>query len=119
MSVLMSIEGEQVLLVPIYRPPVANQREIRRFIEELTTQFEKFHVDEYNTIVSGDLNLDRMPDIDLLNNILTRFAFTQRPNYYTHIYGGILDLVFHNRKQTPVEWLPSPYSDHFVLLIDV
>ena len=88
MSVLMSIEGEQALLVLIYQPPVANQREIRHFIEELTAQF--------------DFNLDQMHDLyaDFLHNILTCFGFTQHSNCSTHIYGGISDLVFHNRKQT-------------------
>ena len=50
MPVLMSIEGEQVLLVLIYLPPAANQQEIRLFIEELTSQLEKLHVDECNAI---------------------------------------------------------------------
>ena len=108
-------------MVLIYRPPVANHQEIRLFIEELTAKLEELHIDEYNAIVLGDFNLDQMhePYTGLFNDILTRFAFTQRSNYSTHIYGGILDLVFYNRKQMPVEWLPSPYSDHFVRLIHV
>ena len=92
MSVLISIEGEQVLLVLIYRPPVANQQEIRRFIEELNAQFEELHIDEYNIIVLGDFNIDQMHDdpyIDLFNNILTCFAFTQRSNYSTHLWRNI------------------------------
>ena len=93
-------------MVQIYQPSVANQQEIRLFIEELTAQLEELHIDEYNAIVLGDFNLDQVHDpyMDLFNNILTYFAFTQRSNYSTHIYYGILDLVFHNRKQTPVEW---------------
>ena len=59
------------------------------------------------------------PYIDLFGNVLTRFAFTQRLNYSAHTYGEILDLISRNRKQIPVEWLLSPYSDHFILLIDV
>ena len=59
------------------------------------------------------------PYIDLFDNVLTRFAFTQRLNYSTHTYGEIVDLISRNRKQIPVEWLLSPYSDHFILLIDV
>ena len=111
---IMSAEEEQVLLVLIYQLPVANQPEITCFIKELTAQFEELHIDEYYTVVLGDFDLDQIhnPYIDLFNNILTRFAFTQPSNYSTHI-------VFHGRKQTPVEWLPSPYSDHFVLLIDI
>ena len=42
------------------------------------------------------------------------------PSYYfTHIHLGVLDLVFHKRKETLVEWLPLPYSDHSFLLIDL
>ena len=119
MSMLRSTEGEQVLLGLIYQPPVANQQEIR--LLELTVQLEQLHIDEYNTIVLGDFNLDQMhhPYIDLFKNILTCFAFTQCSNYSTHIYGQILHLVFHNRKQTPVELLPLSYSNHFVLLISL
>ena len=99
MSVLMSIQ------VSRYQPPVANQLEIMLFIEELTAQLEESHIDEYNAIVLGDFFLDQMHDpyIDFFNDILTCFAFNKHSNYSLHIYGGILDLVFHNRKQTPEE----------------
>ena len=76
MSVLMYTEGEQVLLALLYQPPVANQEEIRLFIEELSDQLKDLHIDEYNTIVLADFNLDQMhnPYIDLFSNILTCFA---------------------------------------------
>ena len=32
---------------------------------------------------------------------------------------GILDLVFDDKKSESVEWMPSPYSDHFVILIQI
>ena len=120
MSVLMSIDGEQVLVLLVYRPET-NQQQVRLFIQELTLQLEELHVQDYNTILLGDFNLDQMlnNNIELFHDICTRYMFTQRSNYSTHIYGGILDLVFHNKKKEPVEWIPSPYSDHFVLAIDV
>ena len=98
-----------------------NQQQVKLFIQELTLQLEELHVQEYNTVLLGDFNLDQMlnSNIELFHDICTRYMFTQRSNYSTHIYGGILDLVFHNKKQEPVEWIPSPYSDHFVLTIDV
>ena len=121
MSVLMPIEGEQVLIVLLYRPPVTNQQQIQYFIEELTDLLAELQIGEYNTIVLGDFNLDQMQDtyVELFNGIRMQFSLAQRSNYSTHIHGGILDLVFHNRKQESVEWIPSPYSDHFVLTIDV
>ena len=120
MSVLMSIEGEQVLIVLLYRPPVTTEQQIHYFIEELTEQLSELQIDQYNTIVLGDFNLDQMHDpyVELFRDISMQFSLTQRSNYSTHIYGGILDLVFHNRKQESVGWIPSPYSDHFVLIID-
>ena len=121
MSVLMSIDGEQVLIVLLYRPPVTTQQQIRYFIEELTDQLAELQIGQYNTIVLGDFNLDQMHDpyVQMLHGISMQFSLTQRSNYSTHIHGGILDLVLHNRKQESVEWIPTPYSDHFVLIIDI
>ena len=61
----MSIEGERVLLVLIYQPLVANQQEIRCFVEELTAQFEELHTDECDTVVLGDFNLDQCMTLTL------------------------------------------------------
>ena len=121
MSALMTINDEQVLLVLLYRPPTTNQQMINLFIQELQDQLQILDVDKYNTVLLGDFNLDQMHDpyVELFQNLCNQFAFTQRSNYSTHIHGGILDLVFHNRKSTPVEWIPSPYSDHFIIIFDV
>ena len=43
----------------------------------------------------------------------------QRSNFSTHIKGGILDLVFDDSRNTTVEWMFSPYSDDFKLLIEL
>ena len=48
-----------------------------------------------------------------------RFNLNQRSNYSTHIQGGILDLVFDSKRSSNVEWMFSPFSDHFVLIIDL
>ena len=87
----------------IYRLPLVNQQEVWLFIEELTAYPEELHIDDYNSVALGDFNLGQMlePYIDLFKDILTRLAFNQSSNYCAHVYGGILDLVFRNRKQTP------------------
>ena len=120
MSSLMTIEGEPVLIVLLYRPPITDQQQIHNFIDELTYQLGVLEIDQHNTIILGDFNLDQLhhPYVDLFDGICNRFSLTQRSNYSTHIFGGILDLVFHKKKE-PVEWIPSPYSDHFVLIVDV
>ena len=45
--------------------------------------------------------------------------FHQRSHYSTHIDGNILDLVFDDKKSEAVKWMPSAYSDHFIILIDL
>ena len=40
-------------------------------------------------------------------------------NKDSDVVGGILDLVLDDRKSESVEWMPSPYSDHFVIIIDI
>ena len=54
----------------------------------------------------------------MLDEVFPPTTFSQRSQYSTHIYGGHLDLVFDNAKSEPVEWAPSPYSDHFVLIFN-
>ena len=72
--------------------------------------------DNYRTILAGDFN---MPDnLDVLDEVLPSTTFHQRSQYSTHIHGGILDIVFDDEKPDPVEWVPSPYSDHFVIIFD-
>ena len=85
MSVLMSIEGEQVLIVLLYRPPVTTQQQIRYFIEELTDQLAELQIGQYNTIVLGDFTLDQMHDpyIELFHGICMQFSLTQRSSYST------------------------------------
>ena len=121
MSAILTIEGEQVMIVLLYRPPITTQQQRYNFIEELTYLLGILKIHQYNTIILGDFNLDQMDNshVDLFHGIRERFSLTQRSNYSTHVYGGILDLVFHNKKKEPVEWMPSPYSEHFVLVIDI
>ena len=121
MAALMTIDGEQVLVVLIYRPPVTDQQLVNLFIDELKDQLDELDVGMYNTIVLGDFNLDQMhnPYVELFQDICSHFSFVQRSNYSTHIHGGILDLVFQNKRCQPVDWIPSPYSDHFILIVDV
>ena len=75
----------------------------------------------YRTLVIGDFNLDQMliENVEMFNPLFQQFNFHQRSRYSTHIHGGILDLVFDDNKSESVEWIPSPYSDHFVLLIQI
>ena len=77
--------------------------------------------EEYRTMVIGDFNWDQMlpGHVESLFPFSTHFNLFQRSNYSTHIKGGILDLVFDDKRDNDVQWMFSPFSDHFVLLIDL
>jgi len=50
--------------------------------------------------------------------LISEFGFNQQSKYTTHNHGGILDLVFDSSDSAKeISWIPSAYSDHFVLLI--
>ena len=72
-------------------------------------------------IVLGDFNIDQMlsENVNAFQQFCDRYHFTQRSRYSTHIHGGILDLVFDQKKSEPVQWMPSPYSDHFIIIVDM
>ena len=119
LPVLLGIEDEDVLLVLVYRHP--NGGSIANFIYQLTYELRQLPTDKYRTLVLGDFNIDQMLQENVLafGDFCTQFHFTQRSKYSTFRDGGILDLVFDNQKSDAVKWTPSPYSDHFVLIIDI
>ena len=47
------------------------------------------------------------------------FNFVQLVRYSTHIHGSILDLVFNQERTEAVQWMPTPYSDNFMIIIDI
>ncbi len=116
LPVLMDICNETVLVVLLYRPPGP----IGTFIMDLMTQVSILPT-QYRILILGDFNLDQLLDqnVGRIHPILTTFTLHQRSNYTTHIDGGILDLVLDSNSTQDVEWMPSPYSDHFVLLVQL
>ena len=112
--VVVKVENEHILLILVYRPPGP----IGNFIQELIHQLGMLPTYKYRTMVVGDFNLDQLlsENVDMLRPLCTQFNFCQRSEYSTHIHGGILDLVFDNGRTEATEWMPSPYSDHFIIL---
>jgi ATP-dependent DNA helicase PIF1 len=119
LPLLLRLDQSLVLLILVYRPP-NSPRNV--FIDQLKLQMSLIkEVGRYRTIVLGDFNTDQMlpENVNAYQSFCQQHNFTQRSKYSTHIQGGILDLVFDNEANEPVEWMPSPYSDHFVLLIGI
>ena len=118
LSLLMTINEERVLLVLVYRPPDPSTRNVFAQTLRMELSFLQGNISEtnYRTLVIGDFNMPG--SYDVLNEALPPKTYHQRSQFSTHTRGGILDLVFDNRLSDPVEWMPSPYSDHFILIFN-
>ena len=79
-------------------------------------QLDNLPTSKYRTIVLGDFNIDQLleENVAAFIPIISRFHFQQWSRYSTYINGGILDLVLDDTKTDLFNWMPSPYSDHFV-----
>ena len=122
LPVLLKINDENVFLILVYRRPGP----IGSFVDNLIQALEQILrenpiSEEFRTIILGDFNWDQMlqEHVRSFEPLSVRFNLNQRSNYSTHIQGGILDLVFDSKRSSNVEWMFSPFSDHFVLIIDL
>ena len=114
--IVLEIERETILLAIVYRMPgplVSLIDDFISLINELPTQ--------HRMLIVGDSNLDQMlPEhVAKVNPLIQNFNLSQRSQYSTHIHGGILDLVFGTSNSNAVSFLPSPFSDHFVLFFQI
>lgn len=117
LAVAMTIDYQRVLFVLIYRPQSQSPNTFSQsLIIELDHIQSQMANDNYRTIVAGDFNLPG--NTNVLDEIFPPSSYHQRSKYSTHIHGGILDLVFDDKKSEPVDWVPSPFSDHFVIIFD-
>ena len=116
----VKVGQEKIMFVLVYRPQDASKRV---FLHQLLSQLMTLHTGEYERlIILGDFNLDqKSPEhSDCFAALMEHFDFIQRSTWSTHKFGGMLDLIFDNDKsKKPAEWIPSPYSDHFVLMFEL
>ena len=90
-------------------------------MENLVEQIEALP-SEYRKVVVRDFNLDlRLQDNnDLIEYYCHKLDMVQKVDYTTHIHGGILNLVLDtNVSAGSTDWMPTPFSDHFVIYYDV
>ena len=120
LPVLVKVENERVMFVLVYRPQGTPKR---TFLYQLLCQLMTFQAQKYERlIVLGDFNLDqKSPEhCNCFSTLMEHFDFIQRSTWSTHKFGGILDLIFDNDKlKKPAAWMPSPFSDHFILIFDL
>ena len=118
LSVVMEIESKFVFLVLVYKPPLINQN---TFIYQLQMQRDNLPTSKYRTIVLGDFNIDQLlkENVAVFKPIINRFHFQQRSLYSTHINGRTWDDFSDDEKTGWVNWMLSPYSNHFVVYLFV
>ena len=118
LPLLVIINDKHYLIVLIYRPPTSSVTLFAQSLQiELDNLRHQIETENYSTIVLGDFNL---PDNkEIVNEALPPNIFHQRCVHPTHIDGNILDLIFDDHCDVPGQWMPSPFSDHFTIFIDL
>ena len=118
LPILVALKNTIYLIVLLYRPPTSS---IPLFLQSLQIELDQLRqqIDSinYSIVILGDFNLpDNRND---LNEVLPPNIYYQRCQDPTHIDGNTLDLIFDDHCNKPAEWMPSPYSDHFTVFVDL
>ena len=116
LPIVLEIEKETILLIIVYRMPGplgSFKDDFILLINELPTQ--------HRMLIVGDFNLDQtLPEhVAKFDPLIQSFNLYQHSQCSTHIHEGILDLVFDTSNSNTVSFLPSLFSDHFVLFFQM
>ena len=116
LPIVLEIKKETFLLVVLYWAlgPVGS------FIDQFILLMNELPI-QHRILIVGDFNLDEMLPKNVANiaPLIQSFDMSQHTQELTHVHGGILDLVFASSNSNIVSVLPSPYSDHFVLFLQI
>jgi ATP-dependent DNA helicase PIF1 len=118
MASLIEYEGSRIIVIIVYRPETTPARE---FMDGLVDEIDALPSDCRKVIV-GDFNLDLrlISNHNLIDRYAQQLNMLQKVDYSTHIYGGILDLVFDTKNSKgSTDWMPTPFSDHFIIYYDL
>ena len=106
---------EEFIIFLIYRK---NGTSILTFFTELYTQLSTFASHNLRIILLGDFNLDpsKYTNNSPYSQIEKDFNLHMQSEFPTQIHGGMLDIIFDSDSQScTLEWLPTPFSDHFII----
>ena len=112
LPIVLEVEKDTLLLVIVYCIPVL----LGFFMDDFTLLINELPL-LHRMLIVGDFNLDQMlPEhVAKVDPLIQNFNLSQRSQYSTHIYRGMLDLVFNTSNSNIVSSSPLPYCDHFVL----
>ena len=76
---------------------------------------------QHTILIVDDFSLGQILPNNVANMapLIQNFKLPQHSQYSILIHGGILDLVFDSSNSDIASVLPSPYSDHFVLSVQI
>ena len=116
LPIVLEIERETILLLIVYHMPGP----LDSFIDDIVSLINELAT-QHRMLTVGDFSLDQMlPEhVAKVNLQIQNFNLSQRSQHSIHIHGGILDLVFDTSNSNAVSFLPSPFSDHFVLFFQI
>ena len=118
MACLLEIDCLPIIAIVVYR-----QASIlaTTFLSNLKEEMEALP-SGYRRILSGDFNMDQLlqRNQDMVDQFALQMNMVQKVTYSTHDQGGIIDLIFDtNGHGGTCDWLPTPFSDHFVIYYDM
>ena len=107
----------EMIISVVYRPSKTSPR---LFLEELLAEIRAQPTDVRKVLV-GDFNMDQLLKEyeEMVNSFAQQISMVQKVTYSTHKHGGILDLVIDSEPSGSVDWMPTPFSDHFVVYYNV
>ena len=76
---------------------------------------------QHTILIVDDFSLGQILPNNVANMapLIQNFNLPQHSKYSILIHGGILDLVFDSSNSDIASVIPSPYSDHFVLSVQI
>ena len=120
LACLIQYGTDELIIAIVYRKPGP----LGTFMVDLQNEISKLPTGK-RIMIFGDFNMDQIEqaNVEKINDFSTNFRppFKQLSKYSTHRDGGILDLVLDNKEYIDcsepnlVKWVPTPFSDHFVL----
>ena len=116
LPIVLEIERETIVLVIMYYMPGP----LGSFIDDFISLINELPA-QHRMLIAGDFNLDQMlPEhVAKVNPLIQSFNLSQCSQYLTHIHGGILEFVIDTSNCNAVSFLPSPFSDHFLLFFQI
>ena len=116
LPIVLEIERETIVLVIMHCMPGP----LGSFIDDFISLINELPA-QHRMLIAGDFNLDQMlPEhVAKVNPLIQSFNLSQCSQYLTHIHGGILEFVIDTSNSNAVSFLPSPFSDHFLLFFQI